>query len=358
MYRRNQSFSLTAPEPRAAAASRSMAKLTVLGIVVNPRNKEPVLVTTDGAHVGIRGLLADRVGFRHGHGYYDTSGHGKSKEIESTTGYPRSHTPSGVTPRGAGYGTSLYTAMSLGAYLVATGEASVRMDVEGEGISSESEGRSYEADRWWDAAHDKGLTDRKEEETEEKEEDVDIDIDADDLQNCVSLDEGQSLDYVNRVSVDILTTTTLTIDTYPYYNKYSNRAAWNNDLVIAEFYMQKLDDEIIPEDLTPGSELRWLTEQAAEEPDFFGDINNDALLALDVRHLDKQTMRLLSLCYAANGLKDKDIDAMWLRWSHDLDPEAAAAQQHLFSPNGRAAALSDVVEARNNVPWKRLASLP
>lgn len=345
------------PQAEAGRAARGdILGLYPLGLTVNPRSKEPLLVVTDGTHVGVRSLKEASLLYKHGSGYYDTDGHGKSKAAENVTGYPRSHTPSGVTPQGAGYGTSLYTALSLGAYLVNNGHAKIEMDVEGDGISSESEGRSREADAWWDSAHNRRLTLRQTDETEEKEEYVKLDLDTDDLEGCVSLEDNQTLDYVNEVNVDITTTEEMIIDTYPYMDGKSS--AWERDLVPAEFKLNDTREEEIPDDIPKGSELRWLVRTALDDADFFGDTDQTALLALDVRGLDVDAVNLLSLCYLKSGFGDKEVDAMWLRYTQNLDPSGEDRQLHLFSRNGKAAGLSDVVEARKQANWAALARLP
>ena len=359
IYRPNQQRSLKGILPPSSPQQRrstSLRSLCILGLVVNPRTREPLLVTTDGENVGIRSLKEGGVGVRHGSGYYDTSGHGKSKEAENLTGFPRSHTPSGVTPLGQGYGTSLYTALCLGAYLVDNSHANIKMDVDGEGITSESEGRSHQADRWWDAAYRRGLTDREEEETEEEDR-LDISVDADDLANCVDLEEGQTLTYVHGLDAEVTTTTTFAVDIYRYFVKGSGGRAWTSDLVLAEFYMNDLAEDLIPSDIPRGSELRWLRDLAEDDSDFWGDTNPEALLALDVRGLDREAMHLLSLCYAHADLKDSDISALWQRWKQNLDP-SHEGQQYLFAPNSRGGALSSVAEARSEVAWDNLASLP
>lgn len=359
-FRRNEEFVLTSPVARSIKGQPNILGLSVLGLVINPRDKEPLIAVSDGEIVGIRSLQEHNLLFRHGSGYYDTTGHGKSKEAENLTGYPRSHTPKGVSPQGLGYGTSLYTALSLGAWLVDSDKAAIKMDVHGEGISSESEGRSHEADRWWDAAAERGLTLRNTESSEAVEEYVELDVDADDITGCVSLDEGQRITHVNTVSVDLETTEEFTVDLFPYYYRgAAGVGAYNNDLVAAEFNpLDGADTEVVPDDIAVGSELRWLVESLMEDTDLFGDTNSAALLALDVRGLDVQAVNILSLCYLHSGLKDQDVNALWQRWELDLDPEAEVSQLGLFSPNARAAALADVVEARRLVPWETLGDLP
>lgn len=356
-YRRNESFLTPTEQPLGGVERPNLRGKTVLGIVVNPRDKRPVLVVTDGEYVGIRSLLETSLFMRHGNGYYDTTGHGESERAEQLTGMPRAHTPGGVTPRGSGYGTALYTALSLGAHQQDEGDAEIKMNTEGDGICSESEGRSREADTWWEAASKKGLTESEETEGEyEKEEYVELDVSPDDIESCVSseLEEGQTIVYVNKLSVDIETTgPSFIVDKYPY------TSAWDHDLVAVE--LQHESDQgglTVPVGIRAGSELKWLVEYVIEEPDRFKNTEQTSLLALDVRGLDVQAVNLLSLAYMAAGLDDRAVDALFYRWKHDLDPGAEVRQLGLFSPNAREAGLADVVEARKQANWARLASLP
>lgn len=350
-YRRNESFLSPSPGGPAPAERPDLRGKTVLGIAVNPRDKRPVLVVTDGENVGIRSLVEASLLMRHGTGYYDTSGHGESERAEAITGLPRAHTPDGVIPRGAGYGTALYTALSLGAYQASNGDAEIQMNTEGEGICSETEGRSHEADKWWKAAHDKGLTDVEKDEEEEKEEYVKLDVDPDDL-SCVPLDEGQRIVYVNELNVDIESESEFVADVYSY------TSAWNHDLVCIEFQEVISEPFSVPEELRAGTELKWIVEYVMDQPRRLKDTNQTALLGLDVRGLDVQAVNLISLAYMDAGLDDRAVDALFYRWKHDLDPGAEVRQLGLFSPNAREAGLADVVEARKQANWAALASLP
>lgn len=346
-------------ETPTAPKLQSIRGLSVLGIVINPRLNEPVLVTTDGENVAIRSLKEATLLQRHGSGYYDTSGYGKSKEIETATGLPRSHTPSGVTPEGRGYGTALYTALCLGAYLVDEGHADIKMDTKGWGISSESEGRSAKADKWWDAAYDRGLTERETDEQETEQEGVDLGLDASDIADCVSLDDNQELSYVNTVNVDITTTEELNVDKYIYYEaRHPTEGAYGHDLIAVEIFQGDFEEDTVPDDIAPGSEIHWLVEQVMEDEDFIGDAVTDALLALDVRGLAVEAMNLLSLAYMKADLGDAEVDALWYRWEHSLDPGSKSPQLRLFSPNGRAGKLAEVHDARQIVGWNRLRDLP
>lgn len=109
---KNPSFALRAAEPPKATENWSLAGLTVIGLVANPKTHEPALVVTDGTYVSLRGLKASDPLQRLGRGYYEE----RSNEPSQVTGLPRSHTPDGVLIKGKGWGTALYTALTLGAH--------------------------------------------------------------------------------------------------------------------------------------------------------------------------------------------------------------------------------------------------
>lgn len=344
-YRRN--FELVPPRPLEPPATHGLTGLTVLGLTVNPRNKQLLLVTTDGANVGIRSL--DGKHFRHGSGYYDTTHHGASDRAEEETGYPRSHTPKGAHPKGAGFGTSLYSALALGAYLTEDGDVDIDMNTKGSGICSESEGRSADADYWWDAAVRRGLAERVTSEGEEVcDEYVNVTdrVTAEDINMILSDEERVS--YVNEINVDICKSgEDLQID----HLNYSD--AFNSDLVIAELIVE------IPKDIRVGTELRYIMEATRDGDAHFKDANPDALLAASVIDLSGEAVMLLSLAYAREG-RESNIDGLWYRWENGLEPDEEVDQLPLrLTPNqSKSADIRAVLEAREAVMWDKIADLP
>lgn len=337
-YRRNEEFRLRAPGPGAARdETRTIAGRTVLGLIINPKTKEPVLATTDGHYVGIRSLRQDSLLKKLGTGYLSDS----NEDAAVATGYPRVHTPDGVTVGGMGYGTALYSAICDGAHLDFEKhvEISHHRHASGDGICSDTKDRSGAADRWWAAALKIGLTEEHTEKEEEREENVELDLEPRDL-NCVQTD-GKIV-YVNRVSVDLEKTTEKTFDTYSY------ESLVGHNLVAAEIVV-KLRGVI-----ADGSDLYALWQAVLEDPDLIIDTNDVALLALDVRGLSEDAMSLLSLAYLANGQSDATVDDLRNRWERNLDPGSSSGQGRLFKANGMA----DVVEARRISGWDDLSGLP
>lgn len=334
-YRRNEEFRLQAPRPGAASEIRSIEGRTTLGLIVNPKTKEPVLATTDGSYIGIRSLRQESLLKKLGTGYLSDN----QEDASYATGFPRVHTPDGVTTGGMGYGTALYSAICDGAHLDFKKRVEISHWGRGDGICSDTKDRSGAADRWWAAALKIGLTEEHIEEEEEREEDVELDLEPSDL-SCVRT-EGKIV-YVNKVSVDLEKTTEKTFDTYSYESLVGHH------LVAAEIVVE------LPDVITSGSDLYALWQAVLEDPDLIIDTNDVALLALDVRGLSEDAVSLLSLAYLANGQSDATVDDLQNRWSRNLDPGSTSGQGRLFKANGMA----DVVEARRISGWDDLSGLP
>ncbi len=249
-YRRNEAFRLEAPRPGPARETRSIAGLTTLGLIINPKTKEPVLATTDGEYVSIRSLRQESLLRKLGTGYHSTS----REPSADATDYPRVHTPEGVKVRGMGYGTALYSALCDGAHLRYREHVEISMKKKGDGISSDTSDRSTEADHWWSAALKQGLTEEHREESEEVDEGVDVDVAPSELRDCVSVREGE-ITYVNSVNVDITKTTETVFDTYSY------ESLTDHHLVAAEIVLT------LPGVLTDETDLYVLWQSALEDPD-------------------------------------------------------------------------------------------
>jgi hypothetical protein len=145
-----------------------------MGCILNPKTLQPSFVYW--SHDMDRVVITDHHGRRVGAGYYDTSGHSDYKTSEAS-GYPRAHTPDGVSVTGMGYGTVLYSGLSMGAMLASKGLTDFELDVDGEGISS-NEHRSYSASKWWRSAKELGIAYEEEVEGDEQEEEVEEEFDV------------------------------------------------------------------------------------------------------------------------------------------------------------------------------------
>lgn len=338
-FRRNSSFALRPLPATEAPEQWSIAGLTVIGLVANPKTHEPALVVTDGTYVSLRGLKAASPLQRIGRGYYEEH----SNEPARLTGLPRSHTPDGVTIKGKGWGTALYTALTLGAHQHHEDLVEIEMYKSGDGICSWTNNRSEAADKWWAAAIKIGLAQESVEEETEKDENVDLDLSPSDLDRFV--DEGEVV-YVNSVSVDIEKTVEQIVESYTY-----SEAADKRHLAYVAMNV------VIPKAAAHASaSLDFLWRAIQADPDLVTEADPHGLLALDVRDLDPPAVHLLSICFGEAGLDDKACDEMYLRFERGLDPAMASRQGRLFNPNG--AGLAEVEEARDATRWDELADLP
>lgn len=120
-------------------------------LVVNPRDGELIQVLQSStSNQGIQ--ICDARGLVVGRGYF--GGRDEYATCEDPTGFPRTHTPKGVTRRGTGLGTCLYTGLVAAARHNQMDDGSwleIEVNETGEGINS-NENRSDAATEWWDAA--------------------------------------------------------------------------------------------------------------------------------------------------------------------------------------------------------------
>lgn len=328
---------LRAPDPSKAPENFSISGLTVLGLVANPKTHEPALVVTDGTYVSLRGLKEAIPLQRLGRGYYEEH----SNEPQQLTDLPRSHTPDGVLIKGKGWGTALYTALTLGAHQCDQELVEIEMWRPGDGICSWTDNRSAEADKWWDAAVRLGLAERNVEEETETDESVDLELDPSDLDRFVS--EG-SVSYVNSVNVDIEKTIEKTVELFRY-----SEASDRRHLAYVAMNVE------VPKGLSVPACLEFLWRAVRDDSDLVTEADPVGLLALDVRALCRPAIHLLSLCYGEAGLDNAACDEMYLRYERGLDPGKASGQERLFPNQG---SLSDVEAAREASGWADLASLP
>lgn len=342
-YRRNSEFRLLPTRPtREPPAPDSIGGRTVIGLIINPKLKVPVLAVTDGEYVGIRGLMADALFSKIGTGYPSD----RREDASTFTDLPRVHTPDGVRPRNAGYGTSLYSALCLGAHLTYENYVEIGMKVHGDGVCSDTRDRSEEADAWWRAALERGLTSETTEEVEERKDNVDITsgVDVDALTRIAELEDAdQRIVHINDVDVDLETVTERSYDVYEHESMISH------SLVLASFVVETVAMPV-------AEQLPYVWHEVLDNPALIEAAYPDALLATDVRGLDEQAINLLSLMYIKANLNDHAISAMRERWERNLDPDHVSGQASLFRAN--AAGMADVVHARQVVGWEALEALP
>lgn len=321
-------FRLTHPVNRSEEESNSIDGLQVLGLAVNPRHREPLLVVSDGAFVSIRSLKEKTPLERHGQGFFDLDEMGKSVEAQRETGFPRSHTPDGVFPRRKGYGTSLYSALSIAASMEHEGIAKIDLSQSGSGICSVTGGRSIEADAWWQAALDRRLTTRV---------------------SVGGSDDDDEYEYEDYDFSDERITAAFDVDIFPFSSVIGHH------LCAGVFVAAKYKVEF--KGATPDQELNGLMEIIQEDEIQIYEGFYDALIALDVRGLHRAAIYMLAAFYQESGLSAAARSALYYRWEHGLDPDSPIHQQQLFASNG-AGDLGEVAAARRRVGWSELSVLP
>lgn len=122
----------------------------IFALLVNPRDGRPYCAvgSIDAGAVTLVNVDGQRVGG----GYLDTEASSKYVSSAVATGLPRAHTPDGVTGKGGGLGTLLYTGLCARAHLGAIDALDLpkwMAGYGGDGISSETSTRTAQADAWW-----------------------------------------------------------------------------------------------------------------------------------------------------------------------------------------------------------------
>ena len=332
--------------------------MIALGVVINPKLKVPVLVVADGGHINIRAFPTvgedgeDQEWEYLGDGYYgEDSG-------SSITGLPRSHTPNRgprralrrnrVETEGMGYGTSLYTALCLGAHQNHEWNEQGERDrykigsygPTGDGISSMEGTRSEEAEAWGSAARRRKLI--ASEEHQERDEGVDV---TSEYSYRIEGQEygGGEIKYVNTIDVDVSTNTVVDV--------YTWQSALKHNLIIASFTATFTHSE--PAGL-------W----QALQRDGIHEAYPLWILGLDVRGFTLDAINLLGLIGQSAGLSDQDLSNLRYRWERQIDPSMPVPQIVLpFKPNSAAAheameAVEQAAEIREASGWDELADLP
>lgn len=254
--------------------------MAILAVLINPKTQEPFQLRWNsdraerdfGIYDGGEAIVAMGTFEDYGTKYNDCA---------EATGYPRVHTPEGVSQelRGGGLGTVLYTGMTTAAHMIATERIAVDdFEVEREGITSGVKTRSVQASAWWNRA----VADYK-------------------------LAKRSRLDIENDFGGD--TTCSAECDIYPY------AAALQNNLVIA------LED----------ADETWAARNDGLEPKDWRLVSRGALAAVDFLRLRERAQKkptailfakfLLDLA-AENDMPKKDIHDMRERLLQGVGLEA------------------------------------
>ena len=129
----------------------------IYGITFQPKTKNVVIAGGNGSYdLEFLGIYDDHLS-RVTEGWYQRY-HDDSYSKSEETGYPRAHVGyDDGRPLGAGWGSTLYNGLCIGARVRDLGADVPKMGIEGSGISSTSNSRSGSADRWWDSAVEAGF---------------------------------------------------------------------------------------------------------------------------------------------------------------------------------------------------------
>jgi hypothetical protein len=305
----------------------STSSVVFLGVVVQPKTKQPVFVQRRAFTARTVDILSiEGLGYTHsGDGYLEDKG-GDFDYLRPTevTGLPRSHTPSGVKKQGGGFGTCLYT----GLVLLADARARNLLDVpstagRGSGICSESYTRSAAATRWWRAALERGLTHQEEGEIEGPSETETEELEGEDVFDHVSSRQRRSIEGAIEEAVSdhsgwSVSGISIAADLSREVEAESDSEYGSS--VTADYY--KIGDAersnlIAVEQVIPGDIMAWA--KWKDEEDHGDKIFKDVILALNVAHEDLQVAARLALLAKHAGATELEVTRMMQRNKYGYD---------------------------------------
>lgn len=320
----------------------STSSVVFLGVVVQPKTKQPVFVQRRAFTARTVDILSiEAGGYVHsGDGYLeDKEGDYDYLRPTEVTGLPRSHTPSGVKKQGGGFGTCLYT----GLVLLADARARNLLNVpgtagHGAGICSEEHTRSDAATRWWRAALERGLTHQEEGELEGPSETTTEELEGEDLTDYMSSRQRNSLygsidESVSEHSGWTATNISITGDLSREVESEGDSEYGSS--VTADYY--KIGDAehhnlVAVAEVVTGDVMEWARWKG-------GDIDGgkhfkEVILALNVAHEDIQVAARLALLAKGAGATELEITRMMQRNQYGYDslravPLSAEAQMPL-----------------------------
>ena len=296
---------------RDAPSRRGRGTSAVLAVVINPKLKIPILVGYDANAAAIYiprsyiehmdedfgTLPAEKerasgvIWARIGDGHID-----EDDAAASATGWPRTHTPSGVWPRGQGMGTCLYTALVVLA----------KMEDDQEGVSTAPD-HSHSAGVWWRAAVKRGLAQEDSSEREIYQEDM-----ADSVSHhflAEALDGVERVDEVHELVI-------------------SGAATGGNFLTYS--YEAATEAQLVAMTISNADEIDWSDTQAGltgvtwRDTD---DVNVEAIAALNVEGYPREFVIMLAKLALEEDPDNEDIRLMLIRHAFDTDPESMGGKQ-------------------------------
>ncbi len=306
-------------------------EVVFLGIVVNPKTSAPIFVqrkANSQMTVQIMGLgqTSAPVGGREervytilGDGYLNDD-----KEYSGptdVTGYPRSHTPHGVTEKGGGYGTALYT----GLVLLAAAHDNEEIVIpgllgKGAGICSDEDTRSDAATRWWRKSLARKLTEQMSGDTEGEAAETETEtIDDEDVSEYVSSRDFRRLEDAVRDAVSNhgdwnARNVSIRADMEREVESDRRRGA---EHITADFYtlVSAVKHGLVAcTETSRGTIMDW-----ARQPKFEGAAHKAAILALNVAGEDTLIVAKLAMLAQSKGATEYEVSEMMIRNHFGVD---------------------------------------
>ncbi len=300
----------------------------LLGAVVQPKTKEPVWVRRQSETYRTVDVF---LGYDYqrivGTGYLDGGDMGNEYlNAVKITGFPRSHTPSGVARefKGMGFGTCLYTGLVLIASAIDDGEISATgfhsrkgLPGSGKGICSDEDSRSEEASEWWRAAVKRGLA---QQEDGEKEYADDDDAEEETLED-EDLDDYMSMRSRRNIYDSIAEAVSGNSEWYPsnirIRGDVTRTVESSGSMMTADYYTLSSAEKhklVAVRETFQGRLDGW-----AKSHDHNGMYDKDVILALNVSNQSPLVVGRLADCARHVGATEVEITALLLRNRFGVD---------------------------------------
>jgi hypothetical protein len=316
-----------------------------LGLLVNPKTKGPVhVIRPSGGGVRIYGMIDGEIK-KIGDGNLETDEYSEYAAPAIATGYPRSHTPSGVQPRGMGYGTCLYTGLCLLAHYNHTKDLDLELEWDGDGISSDPNNRSHSAGRWWSAAERLELTSTEEGEGRVPFSDEDV---TDYFSDYFSYDVPEGIlgedTEVEEIEVRDVRASGVRVGSAEYDVYAFDNADEHNLVILGQPQVIDLDEFI---------------ETGFVVLDDWDYVNGEGIIALNVTDQPRGFVQMLMKLALAESVAKNEVQAMYERFAVDTDPVwLGGKQEEMFAQNPNMEEEFEQLEAvRGALGWTELEGL-
>lgn len=317
----------------------------IFALLANPKDGVPYYAARQGDQRVAIYTLDDEPA---GSGYFNYDLHDKYG-FSSSSGFPRVHTPHGVSGSGKGLGTVLYSSLCAAAFLQSQGrDLRLRMDVNGPGISSQKGTRSDSAEAWWTRAKTTYGLAHEENVWSDDEVEEDVNLKTDEAAYLLKA-HGKPGVVIHRsfMHVEGVRTRTGTVDVYPF------KSAEEYHLVVGFVELES-------------DAAAW--REVGCEPMFYIDV--PAIVALNYGSLWNPKRRftdaqrddifaaLLDCAKQANASKD-ELRSMAVRYLAHADVEDGRSRRN---PSGNATelreAMGQVKKLRTKLGWDVFLSDP